>query len=100
MKLFTAAVLFAATAIALPQPSDNTVKFPTKQGTTLQQAQATCGSDAKVKCCNKATYTHDITTFNNGPLADVLSSALGGGPGGDGLGLFGQCNDITANGKL
>ncbi|KAJ5578795.1 conidial hydrophobin Hyp1/RodA [Penicillium hispanicum] len=96
MKFFATAILFAATAMALPS-GDGPVKFPVQKGTTLQQAQAKCGNDAKVNCCNKATYTHDVTTTDKGLLAGVLQNALGGGPGGDGLGLFGQCNDISAN---
>lgn len=106
MKFFASAILFAATAMALPQPGEgvsaagnNGVQFPVGNQYTLGQAQATCGDDAKVSCCNKATYTHDIKTANIGPLAGVLETALGGGPGGDGLGLFGQCNDISANGN-
>ncbi|KAI9041830.1 uncharacterized protein KD926_006375 [Aspergillus affinis] len=102
MKFFATALLFAATAVALPSPGDDvdsgsTVKFPVDHETTLSQAQAKCGYDAKVSCCNKATYTHDITTANTGPLAGVIQTALGGGPGGDGLGLFGQCNDLSLN---
>lgn len=104
MKFFASALLLAATAMALPQPGDggaggSNVKFPVGHKTTLSEAQAKCGNDAKVSCCNKATYTRDITNVNQGPLAGVLQSALGGGPGGDGLGLFGQCNDISANGN-
>jgi hypothetical protein len=102
MKFFASALVLAATAMALPQPSEGGnggVKFPVGPKTTLSEAQAKCGNDAKVSCCNKATYTHDITTVNQGVLAGVLASALGGGPGGDGLGLFGQCNDISANGN-
>ncbi|KAJ5205077.1 conidial hydrophobin Hyp1/RodA [Penicillium cinerascens] len=103
MEFFTSALLLAATAMALPQPGDGDgggshVKFPVGDKTTLSEAQAKCDNDAKVSCCNKATYTRHITNVNQGgPLAGVLQSALGGGPGGDGLGLFGQCNDISAN---
>lgn len=99
MKFFATALLFAATVVALPSNGDSKVAFPVKHDTTVEQAQAQCGNDAKVSCCNKATYTHDINTENKGPLAGVLASALGGGPGGDGLGLFGQCNDISASGE-
>lgn len=105
MKFFATALLFAATVVALPSgdgaptKGDIKPKFPIKDDTTVKQAQAKCGNDAKVSCCNKATYTHDIKTDNQGPLAGVLATALGGGPGGDGLGLFGQCNDISASGK-
>ncbi|KAJ5160995.1 conidial hydrophobin Hyp1/RodA [Penicillium capsulatum] len=97
MKFFAPALLFAATAMALPSPGQGSgnVQFPVGDKTDLKQAQNKCGNDAKVSCCNKATYTRDIKTANNGPLAGVLASALGGGPGGDGLGLFGQCNDLS-----
>ncbi|KAJ5676466.1 conidial hydrophobin Hyp1/RodA [Penicillium maclennaniae] len=101
MKFFVSAFILAATAMALPSgegaPSGSDVKFPVGNKMTMDQAQAKCGNDAKVSCCNKATYTHDITTVNHGVLASVLQNAIGGGPGGDGLGLFGQCNDISAN---
>ncbi|KAJ5259591.1 conidial hydrophobin Hyp1/RodA [Penicillium angulare] len=100
MKFFAAALLFAATVVALPQPGDvntggNKVKYPVSNKTTLKQAQNTCGNDAKVSCCNEATYTKDVTNNANGPLAGVLQSALGAGSGG--LGLFGQCNDLSLN---
>lgn len=92
--------------MALPQPGDrvpptgiNDVLFPVGNQYTLGQAQAKCGNDAKVSCCNKVTYTHDINIANIGPLAGVLQNALGGGAGGGGLGLFGQCNDLSANGN-
>ncbi|KAJ5614848.1 conidial hydrophobin Hyp1/RodA [Penicillium herquei] len=113
MKFFATALLFAATAMALPQAlgdgngSNNPVgnalgngsgnKFPIGDKTTLQQAQNTCGNDAQVSCCDTATYTHDITDNAVGPLAGVLQSALNGGPGSEGLGLFGQCSDLSAS---
>lgn len=92
--------------MALPQPGEgfpamgiNGVLFPVGNQYTLDQAQAKCGNDAKISCCNKVTYTHDINTADIGPLAGVLQDASGGGRGGDGLGLFGQCNDLSANGN-
>jgi hypothetical protein len=95
MKFLVSALVLTATAMALPSgegaPSGD--KVPVGHGMTLDQAQAKCGNDAKVQCCNKVTYTKDITTFNTGILASVLQNALGGGPGGDGLGLFGQCGE-------
>ncbi|KAJ5764771.1 conidial hydrophobin Hyp1/RodA [Penicillium odoratum] len=97
MKFFATAFFLAVTAVALPQPGGDGNIFPVKKDMTLSQAQAKCGNDAKVSCCNKSTYTHDINTTNSGLLAGVLQSALGGGPGGDGLGLFGQCNDLSLN---
>ncbi len=101
MKFFASAILFAATAMALPHDvGTSEVKFPMRNEYTLAQAQAKCGNDAKVSCCNKSTYTHDFSTVNQGPLAGVLQTALGGGPGGDGLGLFDQCSDLGLNSNL
>ena len=115
MQFITTAILFAAAVVAMPQPGkpswgeddkgswgegDKSIKYPVHKDWTIQQAQNTCGNGAKVSCCNKATYTHDIKTKNYGPLAGVLENALGGGPGGDGLGLFGQCNDLSLDGTF
>jgi len=93
MKFFAAALLFISTAMALPSAVSSV--FPVPAGTTMQSAEAKCGTDAKVSCCNKTTYTHDITNDNSGLLAGVLQSAIGGGPGGDGLGLFDGCSDLS-----
>ncbi|KAJ5925768.1 conidial hydrophobin Hyp1/RodA [Penicillium verhagenii] len=97
MKFIPTVLVLAATAVALPQHGGDGNIFPVSNGMTVEQAQAKCGNDATVSCCNKTTYSKDITTSNNGPLAGVLQSALGGGPGGNGLGLFGQCNDLSLN---
>ncbi|CAL5867114.1 uncharacterized protein PFLUO_LOCUS1326 [Penicillium psychrofluorescens] len=104
MQFFTTVLCLAATAVALPgsgngvgNAGNGNVKFPISPQTTLAQGNNACGNDAKLSCCNKATYTHDINTANTGPLAGVLANALGGGPGGDGLGLFGQCQDLGVN---
>ena len=106
MKFFTTVACLAATTTALPQSGNgvgnagnSNVKFPINGQTTLAQGKNACGNDAKLSCCNKATYTRDINTANTGPLAGVLANALGGGPGGDGLGLFEQCQDLGLNGK-
>lgn len=103
MKFFATA-LFAAIALASPQSDgggtgNSDVKFPVDPELTIKQAEAKCGNDAQVSCCNKATYTHDITTSDTGPLPGVVQTALAGGPGSDGLGLFGQCKDVTAQGN-
>lgn len=104
MKFVITALLFASIAVAIPNSESvsdkvDNVKFPVDKKYTVKQAQAKCGNDASVSCCNKATYTHDINTANMGPPAGVIKTALGGGPGGDGLGLFGQCNDMIAKGE-
>ncbi|KAF9891671.1 hypothetical protein FE257_003683 [Aspergillus nanangensis] len=52
------------------------VMFPVRKETTLWQAQAKCGNDAKVSCCKKATYTHDITNADTGPLAGEMGGAI------------------------
>ncbi|KAJ5612935.1 conidial hydrophobin Hyp1/RodA [Penicillium lagena] len=93
MKFFT--TILCLTTIAVAQAGHSNVKFPVSPKTTIAQGQNTCGNDAKLSCCKRATYTHDINTSNTGPLAGVLANALGGGPGGDGLGLFGQCQDLS-----
>ncbi|KAJ5450810.1 Hydrophobin [Penicillium daleae] len=90
MKFFASALLFAATALALPSSGDGA----TSQG---NGANAKCGNDAVVSCCNKKSTTGSVTTANNGPLAGVLANAVGGGPGADGLGLFNGCNDLNLN---
>ncbi|KAJ5835856.1 hypothetical protein N7447_001882 [Penicillium robsamsonii] len=102
MKIFATVLVFAASAMAMSHSSDGVgggnaeIRFPVDHETTVQQAEAKCGNDASLSCCNKVTYTHDITTANTGPLPGVIQTALGGGPGGDGLGLFSQCKDVTA----
>lgn len=103
MRFFVTA-LFAAISMASPQSdrggTDNSeVKFPVDPKITIKQAQAKCGYDAQVSCCNKVIYTHDITTSSTGPLPGVVQTALDGGPGNDGLGRFSQCNDMTAKGN-
>ena len=99
MQFFTTALVFAAAAMALPQSGDGNVQLPVNnQQMSLQQAQNTCGSNAKVTCCNKKTEVHDTKSFANGPLAGLLQSISA--PGTDGLGLFGQCNDIAASGMI
>lgn len=65
----------------------------------MAKGKNTCGNGAKLSYCNKAPYTHDINTANTGSLAGVLANALGVGPGGDGLGLFEQCQDLGLNGE-
>ena len=104
MKFVPTALLFASIAVAIPSGEgvandvDN-VKFPVDNTYTLEQVEAKCGKDAKVSCCNKVTYTHDITDAISGPPAGVIQSALDGGPGGDGLGLFGQCGNMKEDGE-
>ncbi|OJJ45855.1 hypothetical protein ASPZODRAFT_133725 [Penicilliopsis zonata CBS 506.65] len=110
MKFILAALALAASVVALPStPSTATnsgndqgngsadVRFPIKDNKmTVQQAQTTCGSQASVECCNKATYAGDTTSFDYGLLDGTLSSLIGSGSGAQGLGLFSQCSSLDA----
>ncbi|KAF3398175.1 Rodlet protein [Penicillium rolfsii] len=99
MKFFATALLFAATALALPSSDCATCKEtkPVPQDFTFEQADAKCGNDAVVSCCNKQIAAGPSSVENYGVLNGVLTNALGGGPGGEGLGLFNGCNDLNLN---
>jgi hypothetical protein len=97
MQFITTALLFAATAMALPSGEGHGVEFPLSKDVTFENAQAKCGNDAVVSCCNKKTVTGSVTDVNTGLLPGVLQNAVGGGPGSDGLGLFNGCNDLNLN---
>jgi len=94
MKFFIPAVLFAATAMALPghggsaagQASDNKV----------EDAVAKCGNDAQMSCCNKINKNQGVSQNNIGVLSNVL-----GAIGSEGLGLGQGCTqlDIPVSGK-
>jgi hypothetical protein len=98
----------AATVAALPPPSaggigagngiankgNTNVRFPVPENMTVKQAQAKCGDQAQLSCCNKATYAGDTTDVNSGMLGGTLSNLIGSGSGADGLGLFDQCSKL------
>ncbi|EPS34868.1 hypothetical protein PDE_09832 [Penicillium oxalicum 114-2] len=100
----------AATVVALPPmaPSaggmgagngvgnkgNTQVRFPVPDNMTVKQAQAKCGDQAQLSCCNKATYAGDTTDVNSGILGGTLSNLIGAGSGADGLGLFNQCSKL------
>ena len=94
MKFFAIAATFAATAMALP--SANGGHKDPKQ-LTFEQAQNTCGK-SQLSCCNKEIKSGDNTQKNSGILAGLLNNVLGGG-GGQGIGLFDQCSDLSVTGK-
>jgi hypothetical protein len=111
MQFTLSAVLaLAATAYALPPsgPSaggvgnangvgnkgNTNVRFPVPDNMTVKQAQAKCGDQAQLSCCNKATYAGDTTDVNSGILGGTLSNLIGAGSGSDGLGLFDQCSKL------
>ncbi|KAI9932326.1 hypothetical protein ASPWEDRAFT_39784 [Aspergillus wentii DTO 134E9] len=102
MKFFTIAAL-AATVAALPSPQVNnndSVRFPVGNDVDVHQAQAKCGDQAKLSCCNKASYSGDTTAVNNGLLSGVLSGLLGAGGSSEGLGLFDQCSELSVTALL
>ncbi|OJJ48441.1 hypothetical protein ASPZODRAFT_1598261 [Penicilliopsis zonata CBS 506.65] len=70
------------------------IKFPVPDDMTVQQAQAKCGDQAQLSCCNKATYAGDTTTVDSGILSGALSNLIGAGSGAEGLGLFDQCSKL------
>ena len=70
------------------------VRFPVPDNMTVKQAQAKCGDQAQLSCCNKATYAGDTTDVNSGLLGGALSNLIGAGSGADGLGLFDQCSKL------
>ncbi|KAJ5359732.1 Hydrophobin [Penicillium cataractarum] len=91
MKFFATALLFAATAMALPSGGDSSVEYPLAKDVTFEQANAKCGNDAVVSCCNKKSTTGDVTTLNKGLLNGVLGNAL------NSVSLFDGCNDLNLN---
>ncbi|KAI9930085.1 hypothetical protein MW887_011895 [Aspergillus wentii] len=110
----TAAVLALATTVAALPPADvggkgigngagnkgnADVKFPVPDDITVKQAQAKCGDQAELSCCNKATYAGDTTTIDDGLLAGALSNLIGAGSGAEGLGLFDQCSKLPLQSK-
>ncbi|KAJ5716500.1 hypothetical protein N7493_008411 [Penicillium malachiteum] len=110
MQFTLSAVLgFAALVAALPpapaaggignangvnNKGNTDVRFPVPDSMTVKQAQAKCGDQAQLSCCNKATYAGDTTDVNSGMLGGTLSNLIGAGSGADGLGLFDQCSKL------
>lgn len=70
------------------------VRFSVPDNMTVKQAQAKCGDQAQLSCCNKAVYAGDTTDINSGILGGTLSNLIGSGSGASGLGLFDQCSKL------
>lgn len=70
------------------------VRFTVPDNMTVKQAQAKCGDQAQLSCCNKAVYAGDTTDINSGILGGTLSNLIGSGSGASGLGLFDQCSKL------
>jgi hypothetical protein len=84
----------AGNANGIANKGNTNVRFPVPADMTVKQAQAKCGDQAQLSCCNKATYAGDTTDVNSGMLGGTLSNLIGSGSGADGLGLFDQCSKL------
>jgi hypothetical protein len=99
---------FAAFAAAMPAVNMNSglesqhekPRFPVPSDMTIKQAQAKCGDQAQLSCCNKATYAGDTTDINSGLLGGTLSNLIGAGSGADGAGIFDQCSKLDVQSEL
>ncbi|KAF4763484.1 hypothetical protein N7455_010909 [Penicillium solitum] len=107
MQFTLSTVVLAFAGLAAAMPAENVAngvqhqnggapRFPVPDNLTVKQAQAKCGDQAQLSCCNKATYAGDTTDINSGILAGTLSNLIGAGSGADGLGLFNQCSKLDA----
>ncbi|KAJ5619949.1 hypothetical protein N7510_003933, partial [Penicillium lagena] len=105
MRLNTLSVLsFISAVAAMPSAFGNSngwankgntdVDWSVPDGMTVHEAQAKCGNQAQLSCCNKARYAGDTTDAEKGILAGALSNLISGGSGADGLGLFDQCSRL------
>ncbi|KAJ5151495.1 uncharacterized protein N7482_010747 [Penicillium canariense] len=108
MRFFGVPLLVLATGVAALPPSAGgegsangvankgnvATRFPVPESMTVKQAQAKCGDQAQLSCCNKATWAGDTTDVNDGILAGTLSHLVGTGSGAEGLGLFNECSQL------
>jgi hypothetical protein len=101
------ALAFASLTAAMPTEHSNNAlesqhqapRFKVPDSMTVEQAQAKCGDQAQLSCCNKAVYAGDTTDVNSGALGGVLSNLIGSGSGASGLGVFDQCSKLDAQSK-
>ncbi|CAI7591357.1 unnamed protein product [Penicillium discolor] len=105
MQFTLSTVVLAFAGLAAAMPAENVAnglqhqdggapRFPVPDSLTVEQAQAKCGDQAQLSCCNKATYAGDTTDINSGILAGTLSNLVGSGSGASGLGVFDQCSKL------
>ncbi|KAJ5562780.1 hypothetical protein N7535_002775 [Penicillium sp. DV-2018c] len=100
-SLSAVVLAFAGLAAAMPTEHSNalqgqhdTPRFKVPDDMTVEQAQAKCGDQAQLSCCNKAVYAGDTTDVNSSALAGLLSNLVGSGSGAEGVGLFNQCSKL------
>ncbi|KAJ6132522.1 fungal hydrophobin [Penicillium samsonianum] len=84
----------AGNANGVGNKGNTDVRFAVPDNMTVKQAQAKCGDQAQLSCCNKAVYAGDTTDINSGMLGGTLSNLIGSGSGASGLGLFDQCSKL------
>ncbi|KAJ9488651.1 hypothetical protein VN97_g4649 [Penicillium thymicola] len=107
MQFTLSTVVLAFAGLAAAMPAENVAngvqhqnggppRFSVPDNLTVKQAQAKCGDQAQLSCCNKATYAGDTTDINSGMLAGTLSNLIGSGSGASGLGIFDQCSKLDA----
>ncbi|KAI9931190.1 hypothetical protein ASPWEDRAFT_34285 [Aspergillus wentii DTO 134E9] len=96
MKFSAIILSLAASAVALPSSLLNQGdaplgghKFPIPSDMTIGEAQAKCGDQAELSCCNKASYSGDTTH-----VGGTLSNLIGAGSAAEGAGLFDQCSKL------
>ncbi|KAJ5832768.1 hypothetical protein N7474_001079 [Penicillium riverlandense] len=105
MRLNTLSVLtFISTVAAMPPAfghsngmgnmGNTDGLFPVPDDMTIDQAQAKCGNEAQLSCCNKARYAKDTTDAEKGILAGALSNLISGGSASEGVGLFQECSQL------
>ncbi|KAJ5689052.1 hypothetical protein N7462_003444 [Penicillium macrosclerotiorum] len=104
-SLSAVVLAFSTLAAALPtesagnvlqtQQHDN-IRWKVPGGMTVKEAQAKCGNQAQLSCCNKAVYAGDTTDVNSGLGGGLLSNLIGSGSGADGAGIFDQCSKLDA----
>ncbi|CAI7604722.1 unnamed protein product [Penicillium glandicola] len=107
MQFTLSAVVLALAGFAAAMPAENmsnglaaqngTPRFKVPDSLTVKQAQAKCGDQAQLSCCNKATYAGDTTDINSSILSGTLSNLIGAGSGASGLGVFDQCSKLDAS---
>lgn len=110
MQFSISAVVLGLAAFATAMPTENMgsgleaqhekPRFPVPEGMTVKEAQAKCGDQAQLSCCNKATYAGDTTDVNSGILGGTLSNLIGAGSGASGAGIFDQCSKLDVQSEF
>ncbi|KAJ6132172.1 fungal hydrophobin [Penicillium samsonianum] len=104
MQFTLSTVVLALAGLAAAMPAENVSnglkkekdhpRFPVPDDMTIKQAQAKCGDQAQLSCCNKAVYAGDTTNINASILSGTLSNLIGSGSGASGVGIFDQCSKL------